>query len=618
MENTIRVSVIVTVSQGGKKLERCLGYLVNQSLKEIEILVVGNEDAFARSFEQSYPEKVRVLSSDKKGADLLNCGIENTSGEYITFCRDDEYIEYWAFKKAYETAQKGNFSVVSAPYHRVEGTTKTTMGWLAAEYNFNHLTNPAIYRLSTKLFRRDFFEEHGALPSFEYGCCEAYLVPLLTKGLKMGTVWTPYCYVDSNIAPSAENAAETVTDVNNHIIGNSAQEHLSVVVPMIVRRTLALMNEHRSLFDTCVDYLQKNRELIETHSDILKYVPDEKKQLEEIYRTCAEARIPRHIFVADFGAENASDFSVFNRTLNNSCKVTVLNESNCNVKENALVEKAYSMKLFDFVGEYFAAKTVFENGGIYLDKTVELRGTFEQFLCNHAFFAKCGSRLLTAKVFGAVANNELMRFVLDTYSMPELYPETFAPLSTRIKTALIICRGFSLDNVQRQYLADYTAVYEPDVFVLPSKDSAAVSVKPESNAENTEVSTAFITCFEEHANSLKLQLNEKTKAHSAVAQKLERIEKELAAEKARAEKYRVSAAETKASLDSLKQSHTALQGEMNKLSTLHTALSAEHKTLAANHEKALSEISAIKTSTSWKITKPVRVIMNLIKKLLRR
>lgn len=114
----IKVSIIVPVYNTAKYLRKCLNSLVNQTLKEIEIIIVNDgssdeSEKIAKYYSENYPDKVRYFSQDNSGVGAArNKGIENANGEYIGFVDSDDYVELNMFEKMYEDAQRNNSDIV--------------------------------------------------------------------------------------------------------------------------------------------------------------------------------------------------------------------------------------------------------------------------------------------------------------------------------------------------------------------------------------------------------------------------------------------------------------------------------------------------------------------------
>lgn len=85
-----KVSVIVPVYNAEQYLARCLGNLLNQTLAEIEVILV-NDCSTDRSLQimqaaqQQFPEKVKIidLKENRGPGNARNLGIESAKGEYI-------------------------------------------------------------------------------------------------------------------------------------------------------------------------------------------------------------------------------------------------------------------------------------------------------------------------------------------------------------------------------------------------------------------------------------------------------------------------------------------------------------------------------------------------------
>ena len=114
----IKVSVIVPVWNVEKYLDKCLYSLVNQTLKEIEIIVVNDESPdnsqkIIDKYVKKYPKKVKSLSQKNGGqGSARNNGLKYALGEYIGYVDSDDYIEKDMYKLMYNKAKKEDLDVV--------------------------------------------------------------------------------------------------------------------------------------------------------------------------------------------------------------------------------------------------------------------------------------------------------------------------------------------------------------------------------------------------------------------------------------------------------------------------------------------------------------------------
>lgn len=117
-----KVSVIVPFYNVEQYIEKCLDTLVNQTLKEIEIILVndGSKDEsykIAKQFQEKYPDKVKYYEKDNGGlGDARNFGINYATGEYIAFFDSDDYIETTAYEEMYNKAKEENADMVECDF----------------------------------------------------------------------------------------------------------------------------------------------------------------------------------------------------------------------------------------------------------------------------------------------------------------------------------------------------------------------------------------------------------------------------------------------------------------------------------------------------------------------
>ena len=113
-----KISIIVPVYNVEKYLDKCLDSLVNQTLKDIEIIVVNdgtkdNSQKIIDEYVKKYPNK--VFSYIKKNGGLSsarNYGLKKAKGEYVGFVDSDDYVEYDMYEKLYERAKETKAEVV--------------------------------------------------------------------------------------------------------------------------------------------------------------------------------------------------------------------------------------------------------------------------------------------------------------------------------------------------------------------------------------------------------------------------------------------------------------------------------------------------------------------------
>lgn len=112
------ISVIIALYNPGKHLYKCLDSIVNQTYKNLEIILVddGSTDS-SLSVCKEYAEKdsrVIVHHKDNSGVSATrNAGIRLAHGDYFSFIDSDDYLEPDAYEYMIELIQKHNVDAVN-------------------------------------------------------------------------------------------------------------------------------------------------------------------------------------------------------------------------------------------------------------------------------------------------------------------------------------------------------------------------------------------------------------------------------------------------------------------------------------------------------------------------
>ena len=119
-DKKVKVSVIVPVYNTEMYLEKCLSSLKNQTLKEMEFIVI-DDGSTDKSFEimKKYAKedkRFRVYSKENEGVGKTrNLGIELAKGEYIGFVDSDDFISNDYFEELYNSAKKMDAEISVSP-----------------------------------------------------------------------------------------------------------------------------------------------------------------------------------------------------------------------------------------------------------------------------------------------------------------------------------------------------------------------------------------------------------------------------------------------------------------------------------------------------------------------
>lgn len=106
-----KVSVIVPIYNVEKYLDECMHSLLNQTLRDIEIIMVDDEspDNCPKMCDEYAKRDARVKVIHKKNAGLgfaRNSGLDVASGEFVAFIDSDDFVDLNMFEHLYQVAKE--------------------------------------------------------------------------------------------------------------------------------------------------------------------------------------------------------------------------------------------------------------------------------------------------------------------------------------------------------------------------------------------------------------------------------------------------------------------------------------------------------------------------------
>lgn len=180
--NNIKISVIIPVYNVSEYLEQSLDSIINQTLKEIEIICIDDcsTDNSLKILEKysNKDKRIRVIKHNiNKGlGPARNTGIESSIGEYISFIDSDDYIELNFLELLYNTAKQFDSDIsitlnviqninndFKPLYFEQNYLNKNFEYELNGEFKyFNHTDKYKIpINVWTKIYKRNFIVKYG-------------------------------------------------------------------------------------------------------------------------------------------------------------------------------------------------------------------------------------------------------------------------------------------------------------------------------------------------------------------------------------------------------------------------------------------------------------------------
>lgn len=141
-----KVSIIVPVYNAEKYIERCVNSLRNQTLEDIEIILVDDSstdsslDLCNKMAEEDL--RIKVIHKVNEGAGYArNSALQSATGEYIGFADSDDYVEKDMFRTLLEKAEKYNSDLVMSGVLFVDGNMFSEEGGCVRKTYFEEDTH---------------------------------------------------------------------------------------------------------------------------------------------------------------------------------------------------------------------------------------------------------------------------------------------------------------------------------------------------------------------------------------------------------------------------------------------------------------------------------------------
>lgn len=223
----IKVSVIIPAYNVEDRIERTLKSAIEQTLKEIEILVIddGSSDETEAIVKRiaSREDKVKLFAKKNGGvSSARNYGIEKALGEYLYFLDGDDWIEKNTLEDMYEFSWKNNLEICIADYYvdydngnleYVSDSQWKEKVFTGREYVNEFLNGKTMRGICCRLIKRGLFIENNILFPLGIRIGED-VITILRLGFlseKIGKIDKPYLHYIKN--------PNSVTNLNKaHII----------------------------------------------------------------------------------------------------------------------------------------------------------------------------------------------------------------------------------------------------------------------------------------------------------------------------------------------------------------------------------------------------------------
>lgn len=185
------VTIIIPVYNVEKYLKKCLDSVVNQTYKNLEIIIVNDaspdlSNVIISEYEKNY-KNIKVITKLKNEglSEARNTGMDNAQGDYIFFLDSDDWISVDTIEKLLFLVQKYESPIVNCAYTNTIGTFEFKKNPGKIIITQRDLTeNKDLLLISgtvwNKLYKHNIFE-NLRFPKGLWYEDNAFIYPLITK-----------------------------------------------------------------------------------------------------------------------------------------------------------------------------------------------------------------------------------------------------------------------------------------------------------------------------------------------------------------------------------------------------------------------------------------------------
>ncbi len=230
-----KVTIIVPIYNVEKYLKICIESLVNQTLQEIEIILVNdgstdNSGKIAKKYQKRFKNKIIYLEKENGGlSDARNFAIPYAKGEYIAFLDSDDYVEKDTYENMYKIAKKEKSDMVECDFYW-EYLHKSKIDTGEIYHSKEEMLEEVRVVAWNKLIRREIIQKRNIeFPKgYRYEDVEfTYkLIPYLDKVSFLKEPCIHYVQRENSISNSQNERTKEIFDILNNVIAFYKENNL--------------------------------------------------------------------------------------------------------------------------------------------------------------------------------------------------------------------------------------------------------------------------------------------------------------------------------------------------------------------------------------------------------
>lgn len=240
--NDVKVSIIIPVYNVEKYISQCLESAVNQSLKDIEIIIVddcGSDNSMDIAQEYAKNDsRIKIIYNKQNQGPFVsrNNAAIKASGEYLLCLDSDDFLDLKACEIAYNAAKDGYYDIIKFNAYNYDRNIAGIFGTALDNRSFESLEEYANYiyikkdyprwNLWSIIVKRDIY-----LKTFEI-LNSKYRIIMAEDALMSFVLWNlsnKFCHICDILYYYCQNENSTTRSKNDEIISRNSKDRVFVI-----------------------------------------------------------------------------------------------------------------------------------------------------------------------------------------------------------------------------------------------------------------------------------------------------------------------------------------------------------------------------------------------------
>ena len=242
MINNPKISIIIPVYNVEKYISQCLDSAINQSLKDIEIIIVddcGSDKSMDIAKEYAKNDsRIKIIKNSQNQGPFTsrNNAVLAANGEYLVFLDSDDFLDLRACEIAYNATKDGYYDIVRFNAYNYDGNIADILKTALDNRSFESLEEYANYIYKQKdcprwnlafiSIKRDIY-----LRAFEILDLK-YRITMAEDALMNFVLWNlsnKFCHISDILYYYRNNPDSSTKTTNKEIIARNSKDRIFVI-----------------------------------------------------------------------------------------------------------------------------------------------------------------------------------------------------------------------------------------------------------------------------------------------------------------------------------------------------------------------------------------------------